>query len=90
MRGLVFGNLRKKSRVLAYIVSALVFGSIHVLSYVLDPQMDALTLVLNWGLYLIPSIVLAVTYEYTGTVWGPTALHMILNALSMAALRMEL
>lgn len=88
MRGLVFGNLRKKSRVLAYAVSTLAFGIIHVLGYAWD--MDVWTLVLNWGLYMVPSIVLAVTYEYTGTIWGPTALHMILNALSMMALRMEL
>lgn len=88
MRGLVFGNLRKKSRVLAYTVSTLAFGIIHVLGYAWD--MDVWTLVLNWGLYMVPSIVLAVTYEYTGTIWGPTALHMILNALSMMALRMEL
>lgn len=87
MRGLIFGNLRRKSRVLAYAVSVLVFGLIHVLGYVADPQMDAWTFVLNWGLYLVPSIVLAVTYEYTGTIWGPTALHMILNAVSMAAMR---
>lgn len=90
MRGLVFGNIRKKSRALAYIVSVLAFAVIHVLNYVLDPQMDALTMVLNLGMYMIPGIVLAVTYEYTGTIWGPTALHMILNALSMAALRLEL
>ena len=88
MRGLVFGNLRKKSRVLAYAVSILAFGIIHVLGYAWE--MDVWTLVLNWGLYLVPSVVLAVTYEYTGTVWGPIALHMILNALSMMALRMEL
>lgn len=88
MRGLVFGNLRKKSRVLAYAVSTLAFGIIHVLNYAWN--MDLWTLALNWGLYLVPSIVLAVTYEYTGTVWGPVVLHMILNALSMMALRMEL
>lgn len=87
MRGLVFGNLRKKSRVLAYAVSALAFGLIHILQYVGADGMDLWTFILNWGLYLVPSVVLAVTYEYTGTIWGPTALHMILNAVSMGALR---
>lgn len=87
MRGLVFGSLRKKSRVLAYIVSALVFSLLHVLGYVLD--LDAAAFLLNIGLYLVPSIVLALTYEYTGTIWGPIGLHMILNAISMAALRLQ-
>ena len=88
MRGLIFGNLRKKSRIAAYAVSTLVFGLLHVLGYVADPRMDLWTFVLNVGLYLGHGIVLAVTYEYTGTIWGPTALHMILNAISMGALRM--
>lgn len=86
MRGLIFGNIRKKSRLLAYLVSMLAFGLIHVLGYVMDPKMDVLNFVLNWGLYMVPSIVLAVTYEYTGTIWGPTILHMILNALGMAGM----
>lgn len=86
MRGLIFGNLRKKSRILAYAVSILAFGLIHVLGHITDPKMDVWNFVLNWGLYMVPSIVLAVTYEYTGTIWGPTVLHMLLNALSMSAL----
>lgn len=87
MRGLVFGGLRKKSRALAYVVSVLIFSLLHVLGYVLD--MGAVEFLMNLGLYLVPGIVLAVTYEYTGTVWGPIALHMILNGISMTALGME-
>lgn len=87
MRGLVFGGLRKKSRVLAYVVSMLVFSLIHVLGYA--PDMGAAEFFLNLGLYLVPGIVLAVTYEYTGTVWGPIALHMVLNGISMTALGLQ-
>ena len=84
IRGLVFGNLRRKSRVLAYVVTALVFSLMHVLSYIL--QMDAVTLLLNLVLYAFPSVALCAAYEYAGTIWAPIALHMILNALSMYAL----
>lgn len=85
LRGLVFGNLRKKSRVAAYLVTALVFALMHVMNYIL--RMDPLTLLLNLVLYALPSAALCAAYEYAGTVWAPIVLHMILNALSMGALK---
>ena len=84
IRGLVFGNLRRKNRVLAYIITALVFGLMHIVVYI--PRMDVVTLVLNLALYAFPSAALCAAYEYAGTIWAPIALHMILNALSMGAI----
>lgn len=81
IRGLIFGNIRRKSRVLAYIVTALVFAFMHVVGYMLD--MSLLDLALNLALYVFPSAALCAAYEYAGTIWAPIALHMILNALSM-------
>ena len=86
LRGLIFGNLRRKNRVAAYIVTALVFALMHILGYVLE--MDVVTFLLNFALYALPSVALCAAYEYAGTVWAPIALHMILNALSMYAMNM--
>ncbi len=84
LRGLVFGCLRRKNRILAYVVTALAFGLIHILGYIM--QMDPVTFGLNLLLYALPSVALCAAYEYAGTVWAPIALHMILNALSMYAI----
>lgn len=81
IRGLIFGNICRKSRILAYVVTALVFAAMHMAVYV--PRMDVLTFLLNLLLYVFPSAALCAAYEYAGTIWAPVALHMILNALSM-------
>ena len=81
LRGLVFGGLREKSRVLAYGVTAVLFSGIHIMNYVL--VLDLTSLMLNALLYLLPSIALCVCYEYAGTSWAPIGLHMLINALSM-------
>lgn len=85
VRGLVFGNLRKKNRLAAYVAAALVFGIIHVIGYI--PQMDILTLLLNLLLYAVPSAAMCAAYEYGGTIWTPIALHMIINLLAMYGVR---
>ena len=84
LRGLVFGNLRNKNRIAAYVVASLVFALMHILGYVM--QMNVVTFLLNFILYAVPSIALCAAYEYAGTVWAAIVLHMILNALSMYAL----
>jgi membrane protease YdiL (CAAX protease family) len=84
VRGLVFGNLRRKSRVLAYVVTALLFASMHTLGYV--TEMSALSIVYNMLIYGLPSVALCVCYEYAGTIWAPIALHMIINAIGMSGI----
>ncbi len=87
-RGLIFGELRKKSRPLAYVVTALCFGAIHVMGYL--SQLSPVTLLLNITLYMLPSVALCFCYEYSGTIWGPIGLHALLNGLSMWAMWSEL
>jgi hypothetical protein len=84
VRGLVFGNLRRKSRVLAYVVTALLFASMHTLGYV--TEMSALSIVYNMLIYGLPSVALCICYEYAGTIWAPIALHMIINAIGMSGI----
>lgn len=81
-RGLVFGGLRKRSRVLAYAVSVGLFALYHVWQYAVvysDPSY------LRFALNYVPvSIALAFSYEKTGSIWVPIGFHMLINGLSMA------
>lgn len=83
IRGLIFSNIRRKNRLLAYVLTALVFAAMHTLPYL--GEMDLMTVGMNLLLYGLPSVALCVSYEYSGTIWSPIALHMIINALAMGA-----
>lgn len=81
MRGLIFGNVRRKSRFLAFFLTAFIFAGMHIYPFVMT--MDVLSIVLNFLVYGLPSIALCVAYEISGTIWAPIALHMIINAIAM-------
>lgn len=82
-RGALFGTLRKKSRIMAYIVSTVVFSAYHLWGYFLGA--------FDWTLfvyllqYLPGAIILAWSYEKSGTIWAPIFLHMVINYLSITA-----
>lgn len=85
-RGVVFGSLRTRSRVLAYAVSTLLFGLYHVWQYALAYADAALLL---YAVQYVPiSLALDWCYERTESVWPPVFVHMISNAASLAALRL--
>ena len=79
-RGLVFGNLRGKSRTVAYLVSCLLFALLHVWQFaVVNRDITYFLLMLQ---YLVPGLVLAWVYDRTGTLWTSIGLHAAANALS--------
>ena len=80
-RGLVFGNLREKSRILAYLISCLLFAFLHVWQFALSNQ--DVTYFLLMVQYLVPGLVLAWAYEHSGTLWSSVGLHVVANALSV-------
>ena len=84
VRGLIFGPLSRRSRMLAYTVSTLVFSALHLWEYVGSASLPALLLSLLD--YVPASIALAAAYERGGTIWSPIALHMLLNGMSLWAL----
>lgn len=83
-RGLVFGGLRSHSRLVAYLVSCLLFAFLHVWQYAWGNQ-DAAYFWLMVQ-YLAPGLVLAWAYEHSGTLWTAIGLHAAVNALSALAL----
>ena len=80
-RGLVFGCVKEKSRVVAYAVSSLLFAFAYVWSFALSGwDMSYLTLMLQ---YLVPGVVFAWAYDRSGTLWTAVLLHAIVNALAL-------
>ena len=79
-RGLVFGNLKHKSRTVAYAVSCLLFALLHVWQFAVERQYFLLMVQ-----YLVPGLVLAWAYDHTGTLWSSVLLHAAANALSVWA-----
>jgi hypothetical protein len=81
-RGLIFGGIRKKNRLLAYAVSSLLFGLLHIWQFaVIYSDWSLLILILQ---YIPPALGLAWCYEKSGTIWSSVLLHMFINGLSMA------
>lgn len=79
-RGLVFGNLRSKSRTVAYLVSCLLFALLHVWQFaVVNRDLTYFLLMIQ---YLVPGLVLAWVYDHSGTLWTSIGLHAAANALS--------
>ena len=80
-RGYVFGNIRQHSRVAAYVVSCLLFAFLHVWQFaVVNHSLSYFLLMLQ---YLAPGLVLAWTYDRSGTLWGSVILHAAVNALAV-------
>ena len=83
-RGLVFGNLKGKSRPVAYVVSCALFALLHVWQFaVVERDVTYFLLMIQ---YLVPGVVLAWAYEHSGTLWTSIALHALANALSVWAM----
>jgi membrane protease YdiL (CAAX protease family) len=84
-RGGVFGSIRRRSRVWAYVASITLFAVYHVWQYALvfgDP------LYLLMGIEYIPAgLALCWAYDRTGSIWSPVFLHALINAMSLLALQ---
>ena len=79
-RGLVFGSLHKKNRILAYVLSSLFFASLHILSYVRIYPVQTLLLCLMQ--YLPAGFAMAYAYEKADSIWAPILIHMTNNLIA--------
>ncbi len=82
-RGVVFGTIRTKNRVLAYVVSIVLFALYHLWEYFLDGFSPAL--LLTSLEYLPGGLVLAWVYDRSGSLWPSVFMHMLINAVAMYA-----
>ena len=84
-RGLVFRNLYPISKVAAFIVSMAAFSAVHIVSFL--GLYTPLQLVLAFLQYLPAGLWLAWCYTKSGSIYGPLAMHMLINAYSYGLLR---
>lgn len=77
----LFGLIRRRNRVLAYVVSMLLFAAYHIWGYIaIDP------IYLIYLLQYLPAAwALCYCYERTNSVWGSIFLHMLVNGVAMNA-----
>ncbi len=80
-RGALFGAIRNKHRIIAYIVTAVVFSVYHLWSYFFVSYSNELWLYL---LQYVPiTVILCLAYEKSGTLWSPILIHAIINFISI-------
>ena len=84
-RGLVFGTLYNKSKWLAYIFSAILFSSIHVVGYVFS--YSSMHLLLAFVQYLPAGLMLAWAYRKSGSIFSPILIHATVNTVQLLSLR---
>ncbi len=84
-RGAVFGSLRQRSPVAAYLVSTAVFSIIHIQGYF--GIIPTRTLLLCFLQYLPAGVVLAAAYDLSGSIFAPIAIHCAVNAIAILAMR---
>ena len=84
-RGLVFGSLYSRNPYIAYIFSATLFSSIHILGYIMVYPIHHL--LLAFLQYLPAGLVLAWAYHKSGSIFSPILIHAAVNALALLSLR---
>ena len=81
-RGMIFGSLREKHRVLAYALSMVLFAVYHVWQYAVVDQ--SLLPLLSAVAYLPIGFVLAFCYDRSGSIWTSIFFHMFYNAMALS------
>ena len=80
-RGLIFGNLRKHNRILAYLVSITAFSVIHITGYL--GVYTPMQLLISFLSYLPAGLCLARAYEEADTIFAPILIHAAVNAIAI-------
>jgi membrane protease YdiL (CAAX protease family) len=84
-RGLVFRSLYNKNHAFGYVLSTLIFSSVHLLG--IANSQEPVALVLSFLQYVPASFTLAWTYVKADNIFAPIMLHMIINAMGVYSMR---
>ena len=84
-RGLVFRSLYGRSKILAYIVSIVLFAAIHILGYI--GLYSPLALGMAVLQYLPAGLCLAWCYAKAGTIFAPIFMHAAINYITIHLMR---
>ena len=84
-RGLIFGQLYNRNRVIAYVVSTAAFAVIHVVNYI--GLYDVKLLVLCILQYLPAGLCLGWAYAKADSIWAPILIHITINQIGILSMR---
>ena len=84
-RGVVFSNLYRKSPIIGFSVSVVIFALLHVIGYI--GLYKPLHLLLCFLQYIPAGACLAWAYVSSDTIWAPILMHIIINQIGMFAMR---
>lgn len=79
-RGLLYGSLREHNKVLAYVVSSLVFGFMHIYNGLLAGDMSQLLYLISYGSM---GFIFSYAYEKKGNIMAPILLHATNNTIAI-------
>lgn len=82
-RGTLFGLIRRKNRILAYIVTIAIFSIYHLAAYMIIDYDSSLWLYLIQ--YIPPTLALCFVYEKSGSLWCSILLHVLINTIATLA-----
>ena len=84
-RGIIFGQMSNRSKLLGYVVSTLLFAAIHVVGYI--GSYDAGLLALCFLQYIPAGLCLGWTYLKADNIWAPIFMHITINQIGMQTMR---
>lgn len=84
-RGVVFGSIYKRSKIVGYAVSALLFAALHVVGYI--GNFAPVHLLLCFLQYIPAGLCLAWAYVMADTIWAPILMHIAINQMGVLAMR---
>ena len=83
-RGVLFGSLYNRNKIVAWVISVLSFALIHTVGYVGYYPLDVLLICTLQ--YLPAGICFAAAYRYSGNIFAPILIHAMVNALGILSM----
>ena len=80
-RGVLFQIVYHKNRILAYVLTTVIFAAIHIVGYI--GYEDPFNLFIAFHQYLPAGIALAFAYEMSDSIWAPIIIHSTINLIAM-------
>ena len=84
-RGLIFGSLYNRNRVMAYVISIVAFATLHVVGYI--GYYPVKLLLLCFFQYLPAGFSLAWAYAKADSIWAPILMHIAINQVGILSMR---
>lgn len=84
-RGLIFGSLYNRNRLIAYVISIITFAAMHVIGYI--GRYPATQLLLCFLQYVPAGMSLAWAYTKADSIWAPILMHIAINQIGVLSMR---